>query len=1235
MDELKKFLKNYSFADLARSFFALNLWLPNVSSTIKTQFLYVLLESISNELPTENKINSYEDFKDFSDKLLPLLPSYPMMEDYIPEMDWGDIKYFFRERFYKIFYGADLSNPYDYYYSFEITHRGFSEFYTEKFGRSAMSELQFCLNLEDDIIKGIRRDTQEEREIQSGHFETPKEPFWTAVMTFLDGFNPYELYQPSLVAEYTRDLDSEEPQEVPEEGEFLNRAHNGQNCPYFFLQKNGQIFPTLPRKYFAVVFDKWGKILAENYPEIKKDVDPREAAIGLQLFKFIRERAREDSVFPYVSAVQPDEKLNPIVFSTAFRSKNKLVLIYLTAPRSAEKSQQEMLDELPKDMQAAYDLLSSSPTRFVLRGQGQMIQYKSEKWGEFLEPMIITVLPHTTTDTRTLGQPKDLVGTIMGLDQLVGIIDELENLDEFSDFLDYEEKLEESATLGPFTTTLDRFGSFKDSSGVLLAGASEPDTIILDPHWGSNFRYQSLAEFWKYFPEDNFFGHPRSWTIEKETVDGREFVMSSKHFHGYVYYRAVGETSLFINCPIDSLTFDQAKLTDSMMGSLSDAFKLYEQDVKDLPFATSGKKIHSLFFPASLVKADKKFNHLRHLLPHDQLWKIDITRLKSRDYGVRIVFDDEKLLEALKDAKDRSLQVQLLIDVLGQFNSVFGDTGFAAVKAKLIAEKTKKNRFRMFAIESKVSFPELARYEEPKEKELKLAEKKIAEIARAKSISPGDYSGKDAQDKINTLRDGLIEHLNSEVRRFNLGEAVPKLIENIDALTNDHERKKAQVKDSMDQEVDYQREASAGENKQHFLHHHKNNRYLIEKFIQLQPTGAESLEEPELRQLLAYVDVLLDLYQISDFLHYGIYPASIKIEHDFQVAVNYGADISGMQTKYAEQQEKINLGMVGNSKEAVDPPIDIVPHLEELDAAFKKDLGFGLKNMVNLQQILAEWTQRDEGRALATSYSADLETIKASCVHGITDFDPTETEAILEFLTLDPKKILTIEGDPNPAADLPVWEYAKRVTRYNLKPIIKMGTTYYWGPYSLERSGTIWGNIAGTHRLPADISAPTVAAILKKAHGIVEAALETKIAEIVKRHTPHVETEVFPSKIGLSPTDIGDIDVFALLKEKNVILNIESKIINPAYCNKDIQRISRRIFDEGYLKKVEERAVFLEAKGKETAEKYWGPLPDKPKVISIFVTQLSYWWTTFPPVKTDVVFVELKLLEDFIKGLLN
>jgi hypothetical protein len=118
--------------------------------------------------------------------------------------------------------------------------------------------------------------------------------------------------------------------------------------------------------------------------------------------------------------------------------------------------------------------------------------------------------------------------------------------------------------------------------------------------------------------------------------------------------------------------------------------------------------------------------------------------------------------------------------------------------------------------------------------------------------------------------------------------------------------------------------------------------------------------------------------------------------------------------------------------------------------------------------------------------------------------------------------------------------------------------------------------------------------------------------------------------------------VFALTSDRKILLNIESKVIDQAFSNKDMNRVSQKIFgrttskgafEKGYMQRVEARAEFLKVSGKQLAESIWGNVAEDVRIVSIFVTPNSFWWTKFPPVDTDVDFLELSLLDDFIRSL--
>src|SRR5258708_35203751 len=95
--------------------------------------------------------------------------------------------------------------------------------------------------------------------------------------------------------------------------------------------------------------------------------------------------------------------------------------------------------------------------------------------------------------------------------------------------------------------------------------------------------------------------------------------------------------------------------------------------------------------------------------------------------------------------------------------------------------------------------------------------------------------------------------------------------------------------------------------------------------------------------------------------------------------------------------------------------------------------------------------------------------IKAAQAVLLLPINEEEIKGILDFVTLKPDKILMLIGDATPTQDVPVWEQKKRPMRYNLRPLIKVEETYYWGPYACHRAIGVWNwlltNGGGTDNL--------------------------------------------------------------------------------------------------------------------------------------------------------------------------
>lgn len=262
------------------------MWLPNVGAPIRVQYLYAVFEAFHPDLPKENRIRSYVDFLHFFSSLLELIPSFPYIEDYVTHPDWGHTKYFFRNKFYRIFNGTDLSSTYDFLYSFETIHAAFDDSYRNLISRSALEELDFILTFQDYIINNLTQSTTLKIEISPGDLSVPSEEFWSKANLFLSQFRPAAFLAPNILARYSFDVRDLGKSKFPNIEKFRNQAFEGKNCQYFLIKSGDQYYPVLPRKFTSTLIDFWGDILKKNYSRIQAGLPEPHIKIAIQSENF-------------------------------------------------------------------------------------------------------------------------------------------------------------------------------------------------------------------------------------------------------------------------------------------------------------------------------------------------------------------------------------------------------------------------------------------------------------------------------------------------------------------------------------------------------------------------------------------------------------------------------------------------------------------------------------------------------------------------------------------------------------------------------------------------------------------------------------------------------------------------------------------------------------------------------------------------------------------------------------
>lgn len=1241
--EISGIISQYTIEDIASSLFVSCLWIPNIASSVQHQLLTTIFASIK---PTEYSGNliiyNYSDFKLLLEKLYALLPGFDFQEDYVPNPDWGSVKYHFMEKDNKIFYGTDLENQYDYLQLFEILYSSYNDEFLGICGRSPKEELGNSLTLQDFLISSINCQPYKEKckEITPGHKEIPPEDFWSVAADFYKKLTPQNFLSKEFLEHYSQEFGLVK-NELSSQDLFERFAFEGALLLVVFLRYQERFFLVLPRRISEILIGNWSNIFALHKKELCETNKKYITYLNGAIYVYLKERMNNKDIYGLTNAINSKHAPHEILFAASFIAQNRLFMIYMAEPfTSSEEINQHLKIVTPK-LNKAISLIAKRPVRLGLNLEKQIVEFRSHNKKDVLHPTLIVILPQATIQPLIINKPKALKANLFFLDQFLGIFDEIDNSDELVSFLEYFEDVRKLVDI-PFTSMLDYFGSYRDSHGVLISGARKPNLVLLDLHWGSEMRYDSLSKFWSLYPDIGFFDHPRSWKPIKETET--RVRLEAKAYFGSAIFTGIQKTKIFIIAPFERMNFEQGLITDLLMQSLEDSLSRLKHIFENHKYFRVYKKLQVVFIPSELAKTND-FKHIAHLQPNGSFWRSDRGYPRADWPGVRIVIDTEALYAALESVKDNSLEIDLLLEILNHVNAFIPDSNFNKIVKNIKKEKGGLPRFMAFHEDKEISFPEFIPAYKPEFHDYKKARKTIAELAVALDIAPGNYELTQAKELLNRLRKSVVHEIQAIVRKHNVVLSMPYLIERIDALEDEHYHQRLTLQRSLQHEVDFERDERYSSEHLEFLRQHKNYRYLIEKFTQLHPHGRMKINRATFQYVIALADQLHNIYFASDSIHYDISPVNIVIDEEYLVEVNYADDLESKQNILGREQAKISLGESGIESDRVETPGSIEDYLEELDRAFFKDLGFKFKNLVSILKVLSEWAGYDENAIISPYYKATEKTIKAVCQKSIIDISEKEIKRIIKFLTLQRSDVNRVSGQVRPCDDIPIWEFRKRYSRYTIRPFIFLTGQYYWGAYSARRAGIMWSNVPIDHSLPADLSTPSINKLLENKHKLIEKEIEIKVLDIVKRYTEYAKGNVKLHEIdkkGKHPDVLGDYDVLAFLPNENVILNIECKEISPAFCAKDSKRMREKIYgqhrmDKGYLEKIENRENYLHKNIVKIIRIMGYPsiFPEYAKVISLFVSRDLYWWMKYPIRPTNVVFMRTDMLANYMETLLE
>lgn len=1205
LDALQVLFRKYKRLDAAIALSTSELWPANTGSPIKHIFAWCVLLDLPHDAQGGMPIVSYADFKAFTETLYATWPEWPMLEDFSPEADWGQVKARLGKDFVPVFYGSCIERTPDFIEAFRITYAHVSE---------AQAHMDLAVALQARIIESIPSlGNAAAADAQVAHVEVPPESFWLTCDSMLRQIgNDISAWRDKAGHALDANFGTFKAQLAWDS--FGNAAMQGEALPFLAVESDGIWIPMSVRSAPGIVIDHWA---SKNF----SGVSPR---THRKLAQFVAERFQGKAMGP-LSLFVEDTLCEDLPVSCAIPTNRGVYLICACDHASSERRSDAARSTYIKVKRGA-------PIRFRL-ASGHELRL-SNGGPSYDELRIIIVVTQASTACSSIIMPESPI-RLLPLADFITIFDSLRELDELERYWKFVDA--QSGSLSPFSNgPADLFASFKDTSGVLIEGAISPTLIGLDPHWGTSWRFKELSDFWSHAPKV-FPDESSAWWLSPGTKGVIE--LQSRHHTAIAYSTSVSFCTVQTLVEISGeMEIEDARLIDLFAQLLADcAFRCRELISSALLF----QQPHLLF---NCSPDPSCLTHTEEDPPSIGDFARIVTSV-GKDSAQKGVFhlqvNTHAVLAGLRDAKDGSFEVRCLLEALESCHAACGLKSPENFRDQLHSRASEPARYHLKTVTRNVDVPDYVEPITPSSTHYKLARKHLALEIMELGLSPGRYELSEAKARIDAAGTRLRLHIENRLTALDKHQLLQAFIEQHDALLVAERVSVQRARQSLAHSVEYDRLEAIEEARKEFGTAARHYRYLLEKTVSSPTTGNGKVTEESLRELVGLIDWYMVLTGASDTLHNGTDVGGVEIDDSYIPEVFYSTDYENREAEFAREYAKSRLGLGANDEDDVGgEPRDLLTS-EELKIAFMTDVGFDLQNMLNSLAILSQAQRYGFSDKLSLSYAASPIRIAQALADNIDMLDLAEAEIIVKFLTLSETGILRLSGRDVDEIDVPFWEHNKRIHRYPIRPLVADGTDLRWGAEMASRAMLRWMSTVQDGYLPADFTWPHVEPVIRKVKENIEKRLEVRTEEIFRRHTPFVLRGIdffrrFRSE-GLE--DVGDFDVFAYWPDDNLLVTAECKYNQPPYTVKDSRRLRDRIFGKkeddraGQFSRILRRRQFLDKNRSKLLELLQWPQPEAASLrnVELYVSREVYYWMVHPPYPVPTKFVRVDTLDTWIK----
>lgn len=1205
---LKRLFSQYGCEDVLLSIITSELCLPNVASGVKHQLCLGVISSMTpDEFTGKHQIDNYSKLVSFLKTTYSLLPDFPMLEDFTPQADWGEIHVIYNQKNWPVFFGGSVERITDFIKAFEIRYASNTD---------AIMSMELAIIAQAKIISSVNREIAgNSSNISAGAVSLPSETFWVKIKSAIKGFN-HEQRLNKYTAMNSIELGSFI---LPEsESVFGNLIMEGQFQKHLFIKYDDQLYPASIRNFTSTVMDYWSD---------KEDVEDSKYASTRALSSFINVNVKTHVPGP---SIIKDKSFTPdLLYPSLIISED--ILFFPIPVYSEELDGITALVNEFKESVTDLEQLDLFNLNF-----NHVIRLSSEFRFEQNNIKILIVLMDVSTGTSFIDVPPE-PAYLTSLADFVTLISSIDNDDSLDEIFNFRNQ---GADFGPMAGLIDQLAAYKDSDSVLVEGANTPNLLIIDPHYGCEWRYKKLLKFWHTAPQ--YFSNMKySWQMGS-SYDGISNIFSESPLVNS-WFTKIGRCEVHFSYTYNSkqLTLNNVRILSLAIECFADAFQQRADIISDLPIFEN----KALFFNCN-ADLEHLVDDQVEITEQEVLNEPIVTKWSISERGndniiqINTALNLKVVSKALTDAVDASFQSCCVNDFIYYISKHERVKLSKAVLKEIQEASSRPPRMLINIVQQDISVPEVSCYKKTQPKHYKLARKELAMIMKKLGIEPGQYELSEAKRVIDQARNIFRDSLHDYLSTFDRTQLLKCCVEQHDSLSSKHRADEMRIQQSLKHEVSFDRASQYSSDFQEFIKSSINYRYIIECFVSQGKFGSNSISIEEILTLTGKVDWLMVLYNASDILHNDIDVGGIRINEDYIPEVFYSDERYLLEEKFKQRDANLKLGKnINHTDKLIVNFQDLLP---EVNNAFEAENGFTFSLMLEILEGMYKWTNIEPERELDFHYVDNKSHVAERIAKSLNETNIEAVHSALDFLTINPQHIRRLTGKDMIESDVPVWEHIKRSQRYTIRPIIALNNEdILWGADAANKAHTIWLNSILDGYLPAELNSKEINGSIRKIKQSLEIQLEVVAVDIVSRFSCQfihgIDFKRRFQKYGFE--DVGDYDVLAYWPDKNLWLTIECKYMQPPFCIKDSRRIRDRMFEsskgKSHLCKIRKRRDFLNTNFELMRSLLKWPAPSTSNDIEIkelYVSRYTYWWMFAPPYPVPTEFVQIDLLEAWIKA---